>query len=163
MIQPVPDIKKEVHLGDSLDDHMAKMVSFDNGSRRPGTAASRSPSRHEYDSLCSDMSGDESSRGDLLVSGGASSNSFNALKDQNIAGYLERTLANVNTSLIRKSTRKIKQDPTKAHKALAERVKKTVNKHSRGPHIKPLVALPGFPMDLVGLKIRNRKLLASLN
>jgi hypothetical protein len=32
-----------------------------------------------------------------------------------------------------------------------------------GRHIKPLVELPPFPIDLVKMKIRNRKLLASLN
>ena len=32
-----------------------------------------------------------------------------------------------------------------------------------GNHIKPLIELPGFPIDLVKMKIRNRKLLASLN
>ena len=30
-------------------------------------------------------------------------------------------------------------------------------------HIKPINELPGFPMDMVKMKIRNRKLLASLN
>ena len=30
-------------------------------------------------------------------------------------------------------------------------------------HIKPITELPGFPMDMVKMKIRNRKLLASLN
>ena len=33
----------------------------------------------------------------------------------------------------------------------------------RGKHIKPLNELPGFPIDIVQMKIRNRKLLASLN
>lgn len=32
-----------------------------------------------------------------------------------------------------------------------------------GRHIKPLVELPSFPIDIVQMKIRNRKLLASLN
>ena len=33
----------------------------------------------------------------------------------------------------------------------------------RGKHIKPLAELKAIPMDLVQMKIRNRKLLASLN
>ena len=32
-----------------------------------------------------------------------------------------------------------------------------------GKHIKPLVELPGFPIDIVQMKIRNRKLISSLN
>ena len=33
----------------------------------------------------------------------------------------------------------------------------------RGKHIKQLIELPPFPIDMVKMKIRNRKLLASLN
>ena len=32
-----------------------------------------------------------------------------------------------------------------------------------GKHIKPLYELPGFPMDIIQMRMRNRKLLASLN
>jgi hypothetical protein len=37
----------------------------------------------------------------------------------------------------------------------------TVKKKKK--HVKPLVELPPFPIDLVQMKNRNRKLLASLN
>ena len=33
----------------------------------------------------------------------------------------------------------------------------------KGAHIKKLIDLPPFPLDLIGMKNRNRKLLASLN
>ena len=33
----------------------------------------------------------------------------------------------------------------------------------KGKHIRPLIDLPAFPFDQVQMKIRNRKLLASLN
>ena len=38
-----------------------------------------------------------------------------------------------------------------------------MEKLQRGKHIVPLEELPSFPMNLVEMKIRNRKLLASLN
>ena len=38
-----------------------------------------------------------------------------------------------------------------------------IEKLRQGKHIKPLAELPGFPIDIVKMKIRNRKLLASLN
>ena len=38
-----------------------------------------------------------------------------------------------------------------------------MEKMKHGNHIKPLNELPAFPIDMVQMKIRNRKLLASLN
>ena len=44
-----------------------------------------------------------------------------------------------------------------------DKKEKMINRLQHGKYIKPLFELPPFPIDMVKMKIRNRKLLASLN
>ena len=54
-------------------------------------------------------------------------------------------------------------DLNSTQKSKASKASRAPNSVKKQTHVKPLVELPPFPIDLVQMKNRNRKLLASLN